>query len=240
MKTHLIISLVFGVAQFAQARAVREPPVGQLFEYAPLVIVGEVTSVTPLGVETTLSYPTLHGVVFHWLRVTTKVDALLKGNYPQGGIDVAMLAVKSGDNLVNGPLMLSPEQGQKYVMFLAPSSKKDVYASILAPYDEANAIFILDRKSETYDYSRVVNEDYMKQCTEKKDFVWSLVREDGQLSKTGPTDVVRKYKSQIEKKGRDYTIALEWKIRTNAGGWNVDVPKDAPEVKAAPEPNEGR
>jgi len=242
MRIYLGILLVFGIAQVVHARAVLNPPVGQLFEDAPLVVTGEVTSVAPLGVETTLSYPTVHGFKFHWLRVTCKVRALLKGDYPKGSIDVAMLAVElqPGDWLVNGPLLLSPAEGQKYVMFLAPSSKKDVYVSLLAPYDEENAIFILDRRSTKYDYSHVVDDSYLKECMEKKALVWSLVGEDGQLSKTGPTDVATTYKAQIEKKGKSDSIALEWKIRTNDQGWSVDVPKDAHEVKGAAQPEKGK
>ena len=225
MKSALVFLLWFGVAQLAHARAVRDPTVAQLFEQAPLAVTAEVTAITPLGIETTLGYPTLQGMTFHWLRVTCKVDAVLKGDYRESSIDVAMLAVKLDDLLINGPLMLSPAKGQKYVMFLAASSKPDVYASILAPYDEANAIFILDRKSREYDFSAVVSPDYMKKCLEKKEFVWSLVNEDGQFSKEGPKAVASVYKAQIEKQSQSLTIALEWKVKTNAGGWSIDVPQ---------------
>lgn len=231
MKLAFLLSLLVGFVQLVPARPVRDLTVAQLFEMAPLAVTGEVISITPLGVETTLSYPTLHDVTFHWLRVTCNVEAVIKGEFRRDSIDVAMLAMKSGEGLFNPPLMLSPSKGQKYVMFLAPSSKTNVYASILAPYDEENAIFILDRKARVYDFSGVVSKDYMKQCIEKKEFVWSLVDQDGQLSKTGPKEVADRYKSQIEKKSRDFTIALEWKVQTNAAGWSIDVPKDTPEPK---------
>jgi hypothetical protein len=184
-----------------------------------------------LGVETTLSYPTVRGVTFHWLRVTCKVGTVLKGDFRQDSIDVAMLAVKSGEVHFNPPLMLSPARGQKYVMFLAPSSKTNVFVSIHAPYQEENPIFILDRKAREYDFSGVVNDEYKKKCIEQKEFVWSLVGDDGEFSKAGPKEVVRRYKRQIEQQSRDFTIALEWKVRTNATGWSVDVPRDTPERK---------
>jgi hypothetical protein len=225
MKSAFIVLILFGFVQFAQARAVREATVAQLFESAPLVITSEVTAISPLGIETTLSYPTLNSVTFHWLRVTCKIVAVIKGEFSQKSIDVAMLAVKSGRLHFNPPLLLSPKKGQKYVMFVARSSKKGVYASVLAPYDEANAIFILDRKAKEYDFSAVVDEDYMKRCMEKKELMRSLVGEDGQFSKTGPKEVTNRYKSQITKKTRDITIPLEWETETNATGWSIDVPK---------------
>lgn len=231
MKYTVIISILLGIAQLAYARAVREPSVGQLFEAAPLAVTAEVTSVTPLGIETTLGYPTMHGATFQWLRVSCRVAAVIKGEFHHESIDVAMLAVKSGHVLFNPPLMLSPANGNKYVMFLAPSSQTNVYASILAPYDESNAIFILDRQSREYDFSSVVDRDYMKQCMEKKEFVWSLVGEDGQLPKTGLKDVTKRYKSQLDMKSQNFTIALEWKVQTNAAGWSIDVPTDTPAPK---------
>lgn len=232
MKSTLLLFLLLGFVKFAHARPVAEPPVAQLFEMSPLAVTGEVTSITPLGIETSLSYPTVRGLTFHWLRVTCKVDAVIKGEFSRDFIDVAMLAVKSGNLSFNPPLLLSPAIGQKYVMFLAPSSKTNVYASILAPYDEENAVFILDRKAEKYDSSKIVmSQDYRKQWIEKKEFVWSLVGEDGQFSKTGPKDTANRYKSEIEKRSRDFTIALEWEVRTNAAGWSSDVPRNTSEPK---------
>ena len=234
MKPAFIFSLLFGCVQLAHGRAVREPTIAQLFEYAPLAVTGEVTSIEPLGIETTLSYPTLGGITFHWLRVTCRVGTVLKGKFAGKSIDVAMLAVKKSPEkfgLINGPLLLSPRRGQKYVMFLAPSSKKAVYASILAPYDEANAIFILDRKAREYDLSGVRDQNYREHRIEKNNFVWSLVTEDGQFSKAGANEVAERYKRQIQTNSQDLTIALEWKIQTNAQGWSIDVPKDSPESK---------
>ena len=127
--------------------------------------------------------------------------------------------------------MLSPVKGQKYVMFLAPSSKTNVYVSILAPYDEKNAIFILDRKAREYDFPGMVNHEYMKLSLEKKALVWALVDNDGQLSRTGPETIASRYKSQIQHKNPDFTIPLEWKVRTNALGWMNDVPRDKPGPK---------
>src|SRR6185503_5801831 len=78
IKPAIIISLLLGFVLVAHARSGRGPSIGHLFYMAPLAVTGEVTSITPLGIETTLSYPTVHGVTFHWLRVTCKVRAILK------------------------------------------------------------------------------------------------------------------------------------------------------------------
>src|SRR6266498_3685263 len=87
MQSAFLISLLLGIVPFAHARFVREPTIAELFEMAPLAVTGEVTSITPLGIDTTLSYP----------------------------------------------------------------------------------------KDRQYDFSGVVDNDYMKKCMEKKEFVWSLV-----------------------------------------------------------------
>lgn len=237
MKVAFYLLVVFALVQTAHARGVKYLPVPLLFELAPLVITAEVTSIESLGVETTLSYPTVQGVDFEWLRVTCKVSAVLKGQFAQDSIDVAMLAVKKSTSkrmgmFMNGPLMLSPSKGKKYVMFLAPSSRKGVYASIFAPYDERNAIFILDRKVKRYEQEAFgPPNDYTKELIEKKDLVWSLVTEDGQFSKTGANEVAKRYKSHIDIKHPDFTISLEWKKYTAADGWIWDVPKNAKEVK---------
>ncbi|MEN9575040.1 MAG: hypothetical protein RL514_2895 [Verrucomicrobiota bacterium] len=207
------------------------PPVPELFELAPLVVTGEVTKIQPTGIETSLSYPTLSGVTFQWLRVSCKVGAVLKGKFSVETIDVAMLAIrKSGSlGLINGPLMLEPEVGTKYAMFLAPSSTPGLHASLLAPYDEENAIFVLDRKDREYDDTGAqMSPDYRKQWQEKKDLVWSLTSWVGGLSKPGAEAVIKQYKAQIAKPGKVITIPLEWKTHTNAGGWSWDVPKAAP------------
>lgn len=235
----LAIFLVFlsTTVQFVSARAVRGLRVPQLFEEAPLVVTVEVKGIEPLGIDTTLSYPTLRGVTFHWLRVSCVIETVFKGELlDKAPLDIAMLAVKKSDEggLLDAPLMLSPKKGQKYLMFLAPTSKPSVCASIFAPYDESNAIFILDRQSKEYDFSHVVDKDYMQDCLEKKNLVWSLITEDGEFSKTGPVKVAEQYQSQIKRKGRDWSVALEWEVKTNNNGWSFDVPKDGSQTNSLP------
>src|SRR6185436_14304581 len=100
----------------------------------------------------------------------------------------------------------------------------------------------LDRKAGEYDCSYLANaasektflKRYLNECIEKRDLIWSLIGEDGQFAKTGPKDVSSRYKSQIEKKSRNYTIALEWKAQSSVikgTSWTIDVPKDTPERK---------
>ncbi len=231
MRPCALLCTLLAIAQLASARSVQEPTVPELFELAPLVVTGEVAKIEPTGIETSLSYPTLDGVIFHWLRVTCKVGPLLKGSFTGANIGVAMLAIrKSGKmGLYNGPLMLEPKVGIKYVMFLAPTPTPGLHASLLAPYDENNAIFVLDRKDREYDAGSytVMDPDYRKKWQEKKDLVWSLTTWLGGLSKTGSEAVIRQYRPQIAKPGKAITIPLEWKTYTNPSGWSWDVPKDA-------------
>ena len=195
--------------------------VPELFEKAPLVITGEVTAIEPLGVETTLVYPTLRGATFHWLRVTLVVSTVLKGAFTEKSIDVAMLAVKKApaDGLDDPPRMLSPRKWHKYVMFLAPSPRKGVFVSIGAPYNEVDAIFILDRQAKLT----------MSSVAGQKELVWALITSDGEFSQSGAQAVARKLATQIGKQNSKLILPLEYRGETNAQGWFIDVPKSTPE-----------
>ncbi|MFA6545923.1 MAG: hypothetical protein WCS99_16005 [Limisphaerales bacterium] len=232
MKPLVILSLVLSLVQVASARAVRDPTIPELFELAPLAVTGEVLKIEPTGIETSLSYPTLDAIVFQWLRVTCNVGSVLKGKHTAATINVAMLAVrKSGAHagMNNGPLILEPKVGTLYVMFLAPSSTLGLHASLFAPYDERNAILILDRKDREYDDTgSYMSPDYRKKWQEKKDLVWSLTSLVGGLSKSGAEAVIKQYKAQIARPGKAVTIPLEWKKHTEPSGWGWDVPKDVP------------
>lgn len=232
MKALFLITLALTLAQATFGRAVRKPTVPQLFELASLAVTGEVTKVEPTGIETSLSYPTLNGIAFQWLRVTCKVGTVLKGKYTAENISVGMLAVRKSvtHEMFNGPLMLEPKVGANYAMFLAPSSMPDFYVSLLAPYDESNAIFSLDRKEREYDAGTYtsMSPEYRKQWQEKKDLVWSLTSWVGGLSKSGAEEVMKQYRVQIAIPGKAVIIPLEWKKHTNTNGWSWDVPKDTP------------
>lgn len=238
MKLLVLLSLVLSLVQAASARSVRWLTVPELFELAPLVVTGEVLKIEPTGIETSLSYPTLGGTVFQLLNVTCKVGSVLKGKHTAEKISVAMLAVRtSGSNAIfNGPLMLEPKVGTLYVMFLAPSSKPDLHTSLLAPYDESNAIFILDRKDREYDDTGVyMSADYRKKRQEKKNLVWSLTSWTGGLSGSGAKAVMKQYKAQIALPTKAITVPLEWRKHTEPNGWSWDVPKIAPALAPKPE-----
>jgi hypothetical protein len=234
MRVYTPMLLLLALVEAAFARAVREPPVPKLFELAHLVLVGEVTGIRPFGITTTLSYPTLQGVTYQWLRVDVSVYGILKGTNAGHTVSVAVLAPLSGTSLGDDPAMVSPKKGDSFIFFLAPSSVQPLYASMLAPYDEANAILPLDRHSPAYDFSGIVSKDYLKHCQEKKALAWALVDWNNNFLPKGLDAVRTKYKKEIQTPPQVYKITLEWKSYTNAQGWSWDVPKDSKVTSSEP------
>ncbi len=234
MKSLVTLLLFFSLVPAAFGRAVRQPTVPKLFEAAPLVVVGEVKDLRPLGITTTLSYPTLQGVTYQWLRADVSVYGTLKGTHAGHTVSVALLAHLSGTRLGDDPGMVAAKKGDKFIFFLAPAAIQPLYASVLAPYDEANAVFQLDRKSPAYDFSGIVNRDYLKQCREKKDLVWSLVGPNNEFRPGGLDVIRRKYRKEIGTQPKDYKITLQWKTYTNAQGWSWDVPKKTETTNSEP------
>ena len=135
---------------------------------------------------------------------------------------------------MNRPLFVSAKKGDKFIMFLAPSSTPGVFASLLAPYDEANAIFLLDRRSKAYDFSSIVDTDYRKQCEEKKRLAWTLIDEQNNFREEGVQQVRKQYAEEIQALPKNYIVALEWKKITNPSGWSWDAPKTSKNTNSEP------
>ena len=222
--------LVSAVLVFnASARATRQASVPWLCSNAAAVVVAEVESIKSSGIETTFSYPTFSQATFHWLHVRMKVLGHLKGPATTNHIDVAMLAVLKGEAIINSPLMLYPKNGQKYIMFLAPSSKEGMWVSFFAPYDEENAMFLLDRQAQLYDMSGVSTnpafKDYRDERQEERDMVWSMVDANGKIQTKGIEKFRARYRRELEVTATPKPIPLQWEKYTNPGGWSFDVPK---------------
>ncbi len=233
MITRKILTLFFWTSALVDvsARATQAAPVPMLCKLAHVVVVGQVEEVKPLGIETTLSYPTVDKILFHWLSVKIRIHGRLKGELKGDHIEVAMLAMKNADSsgMFNGPLMIDPKPGNKYVLFLAQSEKDGVYASIFAPYDEEHSIFILDRNSSDYSMEGVSTapeaKNYRESHQEIRDMIWTLIDPKGEFLGTGVEEFRKKYVQELQVVGKNYKIPLEWKKHTNEQGWSIDIPK---------------
>lgn len=234
MRILILVSIVALFPTGAVARGVRSAPVPQLCRLAHVVAIGEVETIESSGIETTLSYPTLDEFTFQWLRVRVSLSAVLKGRIDKGHIDVAMLAVKANNGRplfkVDGPLMIHPKVGDKYVMFLAPTPKKGLYTSIFAPYDEENAVFILERDSPRYSMEGVSKapevKDYRDFRQEIRDMICILVDDAGEMTPDGIERFRAKYGRELQVSSEGRTMPLEWKKHTSKTGWSWDVPKN--------------
>src|SRR5712671_4750786 len=140
MKRSMTVVVALGfLALTATGRFLDVRPVKTLVAGAKLVFVGRVKSVKPSGITTSLSYPTWEKVVFTWLRVDVEVLEPIKGTKKGGAVQVAMLSVDESKGplpMINAPGMLEPKEGDTFLLFLAPTTTTNLFASLTAPYDD--------------------------------------------------------------------------------------------------------
>src|SRR5580698_1956693 len=80
MKVRIVyVVLITMVPLMAFGRLIQIISPKELIANSKLVFVGKVRSVEASGIATPLSYPTLEGVLFPWLKVKMEVLAPLKG-----------------------------------------------------------------------------------------------------------------------------------------------------------------
>ena len=150
MKTATIFGTLFLLIAFstmqAHARAVRVLDIKTLMKDSQLVFVGEVKSVKPSGITTELTYPTWEDVVFEWLRVEVEVIEPVKGTKKGELVSTLMLSTRGPGPMFNPPGMVEPKVGQYHLLCLLPANVTGVHAAMTAPFDDNQAIFLLDRE----------------------------------------------------------------------------------------------
>ena len=221
-----LILLVLFLPMHADARFVQDLDVKTLMERSQLVFVGKVRSVKPSGITTALTYPTWEGVVFEWLKVEVEVVESVKGTKKREVVQTLMLSIRGPGPTINSPGMVDPKVGQYHLLCLLPTSNTGVFASVTAPFDDDQAIFLLDRQcwmQTTYykDGKEVAFHDQ----SEKNRVLWNLVDDKGEINRDGAEYLRKTYKTEIATPHpKETVIHLKWKTETSAGGWQRDVP----------------
>ncbi len=215
-----------------QARAVYSFDMQTLMSKSTLVLVGKVKSVQPSGIKTKLTYPTWDHVIFEWLKVEIEVVEPIKGTQKGKVIRTLMLSFKEGI-MANAPGVVDPKIGQYHLLFLMPTKFKNVYASTTGPFDDDEAVFILDRTFWKYG-SFGDDHSYYR---ERYQAIWSLVDDMGQITPKGAEELRRKYQPEIATEPvKDEIIHLQWKKEATADGWQWDVPDEGSQKSAPASP----
>jgi hypothetical protein len=227
MKTFLVFLSLFLIPlqSGSFARPVHAFEMPELMAGSEIALIAKVTSVKPSGLTTQLTYPTWKGVTFEWLNVEVIAVESLKGTEKGKKIQVLMLSAPDGGPAINPPGMLDVKEGQHFLMFLLPTTKKNMYASMSAPWDENQAMYLLDRK-----------EGVIRQTSFASiELILTLVGEDGSILPDGVENLRAKYKEQLAaKRPEGAMIYLKWRTETFDGGWQRDVPDERTEGTKEP------
>jgi len=220
----LMCCILFAAACSIQcmARAVYSPDFKTLMSKSTFVLVGKVKSVQPSGIKTKLTYPTWDHVTFEWLKVEIEVIESIKGGHKGDVIRTLMLSIPEGI-MANAPGIVDPKPGQHHLLFLMPTKFKSVYASATAPFDDDEAVFILDRKFWKYGSFGDDHSHYR----ERYQAIWSLVDDMGRIIPKGAEELRNKYQTEISTKPpKGEVIHLQWKKESTADGWQWNVPDE--------------
>jgi hypothetical protein len=226
----LIFIILFATDCFA--RAVRVVDMKALIAESELVFAGKVKSVKPSGITTELTYPTWNGVVFEWLKVEVEVIEPIKGTKKGDVVWTLMLSTRGAGPSFNSPGMVNPKKGQQHLLCLLPTELKGFYASVTAPFDDNQAIFILDRTYWLYSSFKKdpTSFDKFPEYAERYKAIWSLVDDNGQIVPKGAEGLRNKYKVEIATEPtKSAVIHLKWKKETSQGGWQWNVPDEVTE-----------
>lgn len=235
MKSLILLCLLSVIpARICEARAVRTLEMKALMEESALVFVGTVKSVKPSGITTELTYPTWKDVVFEWLKVEMEVVEPIKGTKKRALVRTLMLSTRGDGPMINAPGMIHPKVGQHHLLCLLPTRFEEVYASITAPFDDDQGVFLLDRKSWTNGatYYKDNKEVAFHEQNDLNAVLWSLVDANGRVIPEGAEAVRKKYKLEIAKPApKNAVIHLKWRKEESTGGWQWNVPDDGEDAK---------
>ncbi|MCW1916574.1 hypothetical protein OJ996_23505 [Luteolibacter sp. GHJ8] len=236
----MLLALILSSA-VCEARAVRSMGMKELVAQSALVFVGQVTSIRPSGITTTLTYPTWGNTVFEWLEVEVKVIEEVKGVKKGQVVRTLMLSIRGESFIViNPPGMVKPGLGQHHLLCLLPTTQPGFHASITAPFDDREGIFLLDRKEwtegATYfdDKGRKVA---FKDQNEKNAMLWNLVDGRGRIMPGGAAAMRKNYQAEIARRPpAESVVHLKWKKVEGKGGWQWNEPAEEKKVETRRRP----
>jgi hypothetical protein len=201
-----------------------------LIKESRLVFVGKVKSLKRSGITTTLTYPTWTGYVFEWLRVQVEVVEPVKGTQKGEVVSVLMLSTRGEGPILNPPGIVGPEVGEHHLHCLLPTDAKGMYAAVTAPFDDSEAILLLNRKLwiDEAQYYKDKNGDVVsfQDQSERNRDLWGLVNGKGWIKPEGAMRLRRKYAAEVAVlPAKDAVIHLRWEKQTSPDGWEFDTPK---------------
>jgi hypothetical protein len=220
-----------------------EPKV--LIADAKLVFVGRVKSVMPSNIRTTLSYVPYDGVTFRWQIAEVEVVEPFKGVQKGDVVKAAMLSIDKqsrSQTMYSPPGMLEPSKGDIYFLCLGATPQTNVFAALLAPYDENLSVLPLYRSRTNMDdednfmkkllsdnlENDIKDRDLEKQIKSRaKQFslIFSLVGTSGEIQPPNVKKFRETFATDIRKAPSTNVVYLEWETHTNPHGWRSDAPK---------------
>jgi hypothetical protein len=221
----------------ALGRLFEIPDPKKSFADANLVFVGQVRSVEPSQIRTTLSYIPYEGVRFQWQVAEVEVIEAFKGVQKGGVVETAMLSIDEQSpvqSMYSPPGMLKPEKGDIFLFFLAPTPKTNVFAALTAPYNENLSVLALHRSRQIFDAQDAMNQpcdsrDSMNHLLSTADgrfaLLLGLVDGAGKIVPPAASRVREAYALEISRAPRTNVVYLEWATHTNLSGWQSDWPK---------------
>ena len=233
----MALFLSFVAMMHCDARAVQVMEMKALMQESALVFAGKVKSVAPSGMTTELAYPTWKGAVFEWLKVDMEVIEPIKG-VKKGAVVKTMMLAEKGERtiMINPPGMVEPQVGKPYLCCLLPIADGEGYASITAPFDDDEGIFLLDRGKWTDDatYYKDGKAVAFREQDEKNAALWNLVDAEGSILAAGAETIRTKYRAEIAMPApKDAVVHLKWRKETGDEGWEWNVPDAGGKEKKA-------
>lgn len=225
-----LLTAFFVLADTSQARAVQTKDMKQLMKESALVFVGRIQSVAPSGHIVNLTYPTWKGVIFEWSNVEVEVVEPIKGTSKGRIVRTLMLSTRGPGPIANPPGMVRPGIGQHHLLCLLPTRLGGVYASLTAPFDDRQAVILLDRKDWAGTYYKDGKKVAFQDQDEKNRALWKLVDGKGRILPDGVATIRKQYKEELAiRPPADRIIPIKWKRVTGEGGvqWNEPDEKGA-------------
>jgi hypothetical protein len=212
---------------------------------AKLVFVGRVKSVMPSNIRTTLSYVPYDGVTFQWQIGEVEVVEPFKGVRKGDVVQVAMLSIDKrsrSQTMYSPPGMLEPQQGDIFFLCLGATPQTNVFAALLAPYDENLSVLPLYRSRTNMDdednFMKKLLSDDLKNDIKDRDLekqiksrakqfslIYSLVGTSGKIQPPNVKKFRETFATDIGKAPSTNVVYLEWETHTNPHGWRSDAPK---------------
>jgi hypothetical protein len=140
-----------------------------------------------------------------------------------------MLSTQGLAPIANALGMVAPKKGQFHLHCLLPTQFENVYAALTAPFDDDQALFILDRKHREYGSYRddPKSIDPASGYGERYRTLWSLVDDNRQITAEGAEALRRRYSEEIGiKPPKDAVIHIHWNKETSDDDWQWNVPDE--------------